>query len=399
MHHDQPGFITHSDQKSGSSRLVIIDALRILAALAIVFIHAKPYTDSVYDNTIYSVVRDVIIQFSRFAVPFFFIVAGCFLRRRLDSPEYALEKTWPYIRRIIWFYLIWSALYLCFPPHWFTLLLEGNIKPFYWHLYNSFRLLTETPVVFLFKSTGVHLWFLPALAIAVSALALAVRYRLGGLFMVSATGLYAMGMLSEAYSRTPLGLALDSRLVLGFCYAPLFVGLGWWVAGHAKVSLTTAIIIAGFGFALQLFEASWLAHEFGQSMLVTSYVFGTVPFGLGLAMLGLSRPAWRGNPTLSRLGGMTLGIYLIHIWVKSLLKPVKNMFSGPFMELAFPLLIFCVSLLLVLWLSRTRYHRLFACAHHEQHFLNARYGARQPWIHRESGIAHDRLYFIHTCLP
>jgi len=169
--------MTHSDQKSGYSRLVIIDALRILATLAIVFIHAKPYTDSVYDNTAYSVVRDVIIQFSRFAVPFFLIVSGCFLRRRLDTPEYALEKTGPYIRRIIWFYLIWSALYLCFPPHWFTLLLEGDIKPFYWHLYNSFKLLTGTPVVFLFKSTSVHLWFLPALAIAVSALALAVRYR------------------------------------------------------------------------------------------------------------------------------------------------------------------------------------------------------------------------------
>jgi surface polysaccharide O-acyltransferase-like enzyme len=339
-----------------STRIVGIDVIRILAILAVIFLHTKPFMSAHdYAGTPYGVLRDLIVQFSRFAVPFFFLAAGYFLSRRLTTSPESASLAWPYIRRISGLYLIWSAVYLLFPPDWMRLLVEGNLKPFYWHLANSYILLTNNPIVFIFKSTSVHLWFLPALIFAVSMLALAIRTRTSQFFLPLAGGLYGLGLLADAYSKTSLGLSVNPHLVLGLCYAPLFVGLGWRLATRAMPRRSTAILFIACGFALQLAEAHWLSRRYGLPLVSSSYLIGTVPFGLGFMLLGLTLPAFGGDRVLASIGNMTLGIYLVHLWVKPLLLPLDQVFNGVMWELGFPLLIFTVSLLLTTWLSRSRF--------------------------------------------
>jgi surface polysaccharide O-acyltransferase-like enzyme len=338
------------------TRITGIDAIRILAALAVVFLHAKPFMPMhEYGGTVYSALRDIIIQFARFAVPFFFIAAGYFLSRRLTPSPESAKKVWPYIRRISAIYMIWLGVYLLFPPNWMGLLIEGNLKPFYWHLANSVMTFADNPLVFIFKSTGVHLWFLPALIAAVLMLALAIHYRVSGFFLPAAGGLYGLGLLGDAYSSTPIGLSINQHLLLGLCYAPLFVGLGWRLAALVTPKLSTAILLIACGFAMQFAEASWLSHTYGLPLVSSAFLLGTVPFGLGFMLLGLALPHSVGDRLVGSMGSLILGVYLIHIWVKNLLLPLDHIFGGIMWELGFPFLIFGVSLLLATWLSRSRF--------------------------------------------
>jgi len=234
------------------------------------------------------------------------------------------------------------------------LLIEGNLKPFYWHIANSIIALTNNPIVFIFKSTSVHLWFLPALVFAVSMLAFAIRFRASRFFLPLAGGLYGFGMLADAYSKTRFGLSISHHLVLGLCYSPIFVGLGWRLATRAAPRRSTAILFIVCGFALQLSETHWLSRIYGLPQISTAYLIGTVPFGLGFMLLALALPKLGRDHMLTRVGSMTLGIYLVHLWVKSVLQPLDQVFGGVMWEMGFPLLIFTASLLLTTWLARTR---------------------------------------------
>lgn len=336
-----------------ASRLGRVDAVRILAALCVVYLHAKPFVSASYTGTAYSVLRDGIILFTRFAVPFFFIAAGFFLSRKLVAAERPLDAVSPYIRRLAILYLAWSAFYFFFPINWLSLLLAGEWKPFYWKATHAVTHLMSNPLVFLFKSTSIHLWFLPALAIASYGLALAVRYGKEWLFLSLGFCLYLSGALSDAYGKAGWGLQIDPLLVLGLCYGPLLVGLGWVIARHARHSFTHAALLIVSGFSLQYLEASWLLHVHDVPLISPAYLVGTLLFGTGMMTLGLALPAPLTGRMLRHFASLTLGIYLIHIWVKGLLLPLDGVLGGPLWELGFPVMIFMASWMLVLGIRRT----------------------------------------------
>ena len=337
------------------SRLPGIDALRILAALCVIYLHAKPFVSIDYANNSYSSVRDTIILFTRFAIPFFFIAAGYFLSIKLIASQRPLDIVKPYIWRLSVIYLVWTGLYFFFPINWFSLIVSGEWKPFYWEAAHAVIQLTSNPVTFLFKTTSMHLWFLPALAIAAFALALAVQFGKERLFILSGLCLYWVGMLSDAYSKTSWGLQIDHLLVLGFFYGPLFVGLGWVLAKGKRPSLSHAISLIVLGFTMQYLEAIWLLNTHGVPLISPGYLAGTVPFGLGMMMLGLALPPSSNGKLLGQLANLTLGIYLIHVWAKGLLLPLDNRLGGPLWELGFPILIFMVSWVFVAAIKRTPY--------------------------------------------
>lgn len=340
-----------------STRILGIDVIRALAILSVIYLHTTPPN---YAGAPYDALWDVIAQFTRFAVPFFFIASGYLLSRKLTLLPESASKVLPYIRRISSLYLIWYAIYLLFPHDWMTPLLEGNLKPFYWHLSHTLTTLTNDPLTFISKPTRVHLWFLPALIFGASMLALAIRYRASQFFLPLASGLYVVGLLAEDYSNTRYGLTISPHwgIIIGFCYSPLFVGMGWKLATGPIPKLSTAVLCIVIGFTLQLAEASWIWHQYGQSMRSSAYLIGTIPFGLGFMLLGLTLPPFRGDRMLAIIGSMTLGIYLIHIWVKSLLHPLNKIFGGVVWELSFPILVFAVSLLLTTRLSRSRFRSI-----------------------------------------
>lgn len=343
---------------SPARRLAGVDALRVLAALCVVYLHAKPFMLPAYADSGYAVVRDAILQFARFAVPFFFIAAGFFLGKKLFISANPLAGVHPYLARLITIYTVWTLFYLAFPINWLELLLRGDLRPFVWKAANALELAAHHPLAFLFKSTSVHLWFLPALALASLLLALAIRFRQLGIFLALGAGLYGAGLASDAYQPTPwghrLGLDIAPPLVLGLLYPSLFVGLGGWLSQHDRYPAGLGWGLAIGGLLLQVAESLVLHQAYGTPLAAAGYLVGTVPFSAGLMMLGLSCRCGSSPRVLNALAGATLGIYLLHVWVKGLLFPLDRFLGGPLWELGFAPLIFLLAWAGVALVKRTR---------------------------------------------
>jgi surface polysaccharide O-acyltransferase-like enzyme len=339
-------------------RLPGVDVLRILAALCVVILHAKPFASVIYSATIYATLRDGLVLFSRFAVPFFFIAAGYFMSRKLAASDNPLRAITPYAYRLSLLYLLWTGFYFFFPINWLSLVLDLNFKPIYWEMTHAIMNLFENPLIFLFKSTSAHLWFLPALTIAACMLALAMKHGKESWFVVYGGLMYSAGMLADAYAKTPAGLDINNALVLGLFYPPLFVGIGWMFTKFNSHPLRYAMALIVAGLLIQLCEAFFLQRIYNTEPVVLGYLAGTVPLSVGMMMAGLSLPASRITSRLGGLAGFALGIYLLHIWVKGLLLPLDSFVGGPVWELGFVLLIFSVSAIFVALLKRTHLGRV-----------------------------------------
>src|SRR5512139_2740556 len=84
-------------------RNLSIDTFRLLAALEVVALHVQ------FDNLPALVAIALRLQ-ARWAVPFFFIISGYFLGKRLADPQRA--DTRPSIYRLIWVFALWSLIYV-----------------------------------------------------------------------------------------------------------------------------------------------------------------------------------------------------------------------------------------------------------------------------------------------
>jgi surface polysaccharide O-acyltransferase-like enzyme len=100
---------------SGKTNIYAIDALRVVAILAVVLIHTSTRTlEASYYNLIAFPVSIFLNQISRFAVPLFFMISGFVLELNYDFNA----GFWPYLKkrfsRIFIPYLFWSAVYYFF---------------------------------------------------------------------------------------------------------------------------------------------------------------------------------------------------------------------------------------------------------------------------------------------
>ena len=86
-------------------RHIGIDAGRVIAFFAVVFIHAMGASAS--DGS--SITPETILSFlGRFAVPFYFLSAGYFLVRKVDRPFHAI---WGIALRLVPVFVFWALFY------------------------------------------------------------------------------------------------------------------------------------------------------------------------------------------------------------------------------------------------------------------------------------------------
>ena len=334
-----------------------IDSLRIVAILAVIVLHAKPFVSAQYLHTGFAPAGEILVQWARFAVPFFFITTGYFLGKKQGN-NCDTSTVRHYLKRIGLLYVAWCAIYFFVSPNWLLYLLDGNPKPLYWHLAAQTQQLINTPVLFALKGSRVHLWFLPALLIAVALTSLCRRASARPACLISFAGLYLLGLLGDTYARTPFGLTIDPTVVHAFFYAPLLLVIGIALANRPAPGLTVALTLIAIGFAMQLFEARMLAGSGAHLFANYDFYLGTVPLSIGVLSLALARPGW-GQHTLAPLGKWVLGVYLVHLLVKDVLIILDKTLSGPLWEMGFPLLILIASLVLVSLAWRTRLRVLF----------------------------------------
>jgi surface polysaccharide O-acyltransferase-like enzyme len=347
-----PDIGLQSESRKSAARLEGVDTFRTLAILGVVCIHTGPFLK---DGAIPDSLADpglIINQLSRFAVPYFFVIAGYFWGRKLHAGADIMATSAATIRRIGGVFLFWCAIYLL-PLDLGTIWRRGALGPFDALQSNLDSLLHSYGPGIVLVGTKDHLWFLPALicVVFISAFFLARGWRVA--LAAMALILFLTGLAAKAYVDSPVGLDIpfDTR------NGP-FLGLILFVFGEALsrfrpqprwLLLGGAILVTGY--SLQFGELYLLQHRFGTSPL-QDYVFGTALTGFGAALIALSNVRILRLPVLSRLGPYVLGIYAVQYVFVDLLKPLHAI--SPFLDVMQVVLVFALSAAAVLVLAANR---------------------------------------------
>lgn len=352
-----PDLSRQSALKRSSARLEGVDSFRTLAILAVVCIHTGPFLK---DGVIPASLANpglIVNQLSRFAVPYFFVIAGYFWGRKIRAGASIAATSIATMRRIGGVFLFWCAVYLL-PLDLGAIWRDGSLASFGVVQSNLETMLHSYGAEIILVGTKDHLWFLPALlcVVFITALFLARGWRIA--LVMLALILFLFGLAAKAYVASPIGLNIpfDTR------NGP-FLGLILFVAGYVLsrfrpqprwLALGGAILATGY--ILQFGELYLLQYRFGTSPL-QDYVFGTSLTGLGAALVALSNVRALRLPVLSRLGPYVLGIYAVQYVFVDMLKPMHAI--SPFWDVIQVMLVFALSAATVLALAANRFTARF----------------------------------------
>lgn len=168
-----------------------IDIFRYICAIMVVAIHTKPFSDV---NAELGYIFTQIIP--RIGVPFFFATAGYFYIQKLERGQKAF---FPYIKRLLITYFIWSCLYYLIDfIQWGNL----NIKGF----------VVNCVYQFIIAGSHYHFWFFPALIFAVCLTTLLFKIKCRKIVIPLSFILYFIGCLGCSYYNLSVKIPILSNL-------------------------------------------------------------------------------------------------------------------------------------------------------------------------------------------
>ena len=164
-----------------------MDVFKLLCAVLIVSIHTAPLESlSTRANSL------LVNCFCRVAVPFFFVSSGFLVFKKVQiGQNFGFSPIWKYVKKILWLYLFWSAVYFPFTAA---------------RIYRN-RGTGAALSIFLdwlknmvFSAGYGFLWYLPATAAAVLAVGFLLKKRVS-INAVLAIGfcLYLVGLCGQSY--------------------------------------------------------------------------------------------------------------------------------------------------------------------------------------------------------
>jgi surface polysaccharide O-acyltransferase-like enzyme len=336
-------------------RLQGVDLLRVVAVVAVVLIHTTPLESpaSPLGNSLDA--ATAINQLARFAVPFFFTVAGYFWAAKLSLGGTTWEPSWIMARRVLGLFLVWSVIYLL-PTDLAAALAHGSLgllKAIWWNVLH----VIHDPLQTLLTGTESHLWFLPSLwCCLIIGGACAAAGRLQMLTILGIT-FYVIALVGKPYG----GLFAEGPASFNFRNGPffglVFFASGHWLYGHERRSVSASVaaplVLASAGALLHGLEVVWLHRTAGVS-LAQDFVLGTYPFGVGMAWLALRLTPARALAPMAQMGGLVLGMYASHMVFVNLLKPWDRSLQGNVLwDLTQIALVLMCSLLVSIALGRT----------------------------------------------
>ena len=268
-------------------RLQGIDCGRAIAVLAVVFGHAQvqvPYT------TAYDIM-------ARFAVPFFFLLAGYFFKLP-DGPFVPVLGRM--VARFMVPFFIWLAIYML----WF----EPSLAEWSSPMFLAKLLIQGGPAH--------HLWFLPSLTISSALFLLLLWCRVNPAVIAAiAVALYAIGLaFGPYYDLITGGGRFFWNMRNGPFYGFPFMVAGWLIARMPRrpgLGVSLMVLLAGIVFhAGEILALDRFGLRFEHDLLI-----GTVPFGIGFFLVALRIPATALGRLVARIGPYSLGIYCIHLLI------------------------------------------------------------------------------------
>lgn len=277
-----------------------IDSVRFLGFVAVVLLHAVSQDSK---NVNFASIAD---HLTRWAVPVYFIISGYFLE---NSNRPAFEKWKRTALRLLAIFIFWELIY-----NIANVFLFGE----------TFRF----SIIRTLQTGGVawHLWFLTSLGVCITIFLL-LRVVSWSLLLSVSLMLFLLGLLIDPYSQiSGFSWVLNSVGVEsgqlsnrdGPFFGTIFVALGAFIANREKsLAGINWWLIAVMGLVLQVAEA-FVLWNFGEQLFAPhDYLFGTLPFGVGVFMLLNSRDY---PPILGQIGRFALGMYCCHVLVLKLTR-------------------------------------------------------------------------------
>lgn len=293
-----------------------IDLLKVLAALLVVAIHARPFEGSDYPL--------FISLFSRMAVPVFFVVSAFFFfRKKPGAPQ--LKH---YIGRMALLYAFWSVAEA-------YITIEGAFFAHGWSFSKSLAIFVRN---FFLNSTFSGSWFIMALMIAMPVVYwLGKRLPTWAVLAIGVAVYVPVTLTTNYYAYMPHGVrqATDAAFkVLGlyhnsFLPAIVFCATGKLIAEHEERIARCGSLAATMALALCV-ALAWIEVACHQARFTDCYLM-LMPTAAAIVVWTLRHEVnWRlPYPAMRKFSTVTYFSHFIFVWLlagKGIISPIATYF-------------------------------------------------------------------------
>ncbi len=291
-----------------------VDAFRLIASFAIILLHVDFFYFS-------EPVKNNVRLLGRFAVPFFFLVAGYYFYQNYQKKgdTYFLQN----LQRLISIFIVASLVYVPF-----------GLEEIYLN-YNLFA-----------RGGSFHLWFMSSLIFGTIMCWFNFSYLKNDiLFSILSGVILLLCVVSDSYGFS-ISFPRDYGFIMYLISIPFFY-MGTIIAKkNIRLSTSYSILIVLAGVGIQIGEAHFLESSRGINPFNHQFLIGTIPYTLGMFFLSFSGLNF---DMLGNLGKKySLGIYLYHILVCRFFAERVNQSDNMSVLFLNPLTIFFVTLIILM---------------------------------------------------
>lgn len=329
-------------------RTIYFDYLRVIACFAVVVLHIST-TREFYDCTEPTFewnVMNIYDSATRFCVPIFLMISGALFLN--PDKKLSLRKLYTHnILRVITAFCFWSFIYACYEysssegPSFLTLFLCGHFHM--WFLWLIVGLYMMTPILRLITENRRMIEYFLFFSFVFSFVVPFI-FELTKIFVPTLTSLVEIG---EMYCGN-----LRLHMLSGFTF---YFILGYYLhTTHITRKIENAFILLGILACTGISGMSYFLFRSTSVLNESFYDYGTffVMLETIAIFLFVRRLVNEENKLIYSLSKYSFGIYLVHMFVYYILGLTPTMINPLIGIPLLSLLVFVVSYVIVLLLSR-----------------------------------------------